>query len=218
MRRSCTGCSSTGKATALADKRGMQAPGSNRIIIGITGASGALYGMRALSLLREKGFETHLVLSKAGKKVLELETDCTARDAEAIASHTYEANDLGAPIASGSFLTDGMIIAPCTMKTLSAVANSYASNLVERAADVTLKEQRKLVLVVRETPLHKGHLRLMTLAADIGACILPPIPAFYHKPATIDDIIDQTVGKIFDHLGIEHDLFERWGEHGDLER
>ena len=218
MRRSCTGCSSTGKATVLADKRGMQESGSNRIIIGITGASGAFYGMRTLSLLRDKGFETHLVLSKAGKKVLELETDCTARDVEAMASHAYDADDLGAPIASGSFLTDGMIIAPCTMKTLSAVANSYASNLVERAADVALKEKRKLVLVVRETPLHKGHLRLMTLAADIGACILPPIPAFYHKPATIDDIIDQTVGKIFDHLGIEHDLFKRWGEHGDLER
>ena len=202
----------------MADKRGVKESGSNRIIIGITGASGAYYGMRTLSLLREKGFETHLVLSKAGKKVLELETDCTARDVEAMASHAYDANDLGAPIASGSFLTDGMIIAPCTMKTLSAVANSYASNLVERAADVALKEKRKLVLVVRETPLHKGHLRLMTLAADMGACILPPIPAFYHKPATIDDIIDQTVGKIFDQLGIEHDLFKRWGEHGDLER
>jgi 4-hydroxy-3-polyprenylbenzoate decarboxylase len=186
------------------------------MVIGITGASGALYGMRTLRLLRGKGFETHLVISKAGKTIIELETDCTANDAEALASHAYDVDNLAAPIASGSFLTDGMIIAPCTMKTLSAVANSYASNLIERAADVTLKEGRKLVLVVRETPLHKGHLRLMTLAADLGACILPPIPAFYHKPATIDDLVDQTVGKILDQLGIEHDLFKRWGENGDL--
>ena len=185
---------------------------SERIIVGITGASGALYGVRSLQLLKEKGLETHLLISHAGKQVIELETDCKVRDVEALASHTYDDKDLAAPVASGSYLTGGMIIAPCTMKTLSGVANSYAGNLIERAADVTLKEKRKLVLVVRETPLHKGHLRLMTQAADMGAHILPPIPAFYHRPATIDDIIDQTIGKILDFFGVEHDLFERWGE------
>lgn len=185
---------------------------SKRLIIGITGASGAIYGLRTLSLLRERGFETHLVLSGTGKKVIELETDYAARDVEGMANFTYDNNDLGAPIASGSFLTGGMIIVPCTVKTLSGVANSYTNNLIERAADVTLKEKRKLVLVVRETPLHKGHFRLMSLATDIGAHILPPMPAFYHRPTTIEDIIDQTVGKIFDYLGIEHDLFKRWGE------
>jgi 4-hydroxy-3-polyprenylbenzoate decarboxylase len=185
---------------------------SKRLIIGITGASGAIYGVRTLSLLRERDCETHLVLSGTGKKVIELETDYTVRDVEGMASSTYDDNDLGAPIASGSFLTGGMIIVPCTVKTLSGVANSYANNLIERAADVTLKEKRKLVLVVRETPLHKGHFRLMSLATDVGAHILPPMPAFYHRPIKIEDIIDQTVGKIFDYLGIEHDLFKRWGE------
>ncbi len=191
---------------------------SERIIVGITGASGALYGVRSLQLLKEKGFETHLIISRAGKQVIELETDYKVEDVEAMASCTYDDKDLAAPVASGSYLTGGMIIAPCTMKTLSGVANSYANNLIERAADVTLKEKRKLVLVVRETPLHKGHLRLMSLAADMGAHILPPIPAFYHRPASIDDIIDQTVGKILDFFGIEHDLFKRWGEKGGKKR
>ena len=185
---------------------------SQRIIVGITGASGAIYGVRTLRLLADKGFETHLILSGPGKQVIELETDYKVREVEAMASVTHDDEDLASPLASGSCLTGGMIIAPCTMKTLSGVANSYANNLIERAADVTLKEKRKLVLVVRETPLHKGHLRLMSQAADMGALILPPIPAFYHKPATIDDIIDQTVGKILDFFGVEHDLFERWGE------
>jgi len=188
---------------------------SERIIVGITGASGALYGIRSLQLLGEKGFETHLVISEAGRQVIELETDYKVRDVEAMARCTYDDGDLAAPVASGSYLTGGMIVAPCTMKTLSGVANSYAGNLIERAADVTLKEKRKLVLVVRETPLHKGHLRLMSQAADIGAHILPPIPGFYHRPVTIDDIIDQTVGKILDFFGVEHDLFKRWGEESE---
>ena len=189
---------------------------SERIIVAITGASGAIYGVRSVQLLKEKGFETHLIISEAGRQVLEMETDYRVGDVEAMASRTYDDKDLSAPVAGGSYLTGGMVIAPCTMKTLSGVANSYADNLIERAADVTLKEKRKLVLVVRETPLHKGHLRLMSQAADMGAHILPPIPAFYHRPATIDDIIDQTVGKILDFLGIEHDLFKRWGEEGGL--
>jgi 4-hydroxy-3-polyprenylbenzoate decarboxylase len=185
---------------------------SKRIVIGISGASGVIYGVRMLSLLKEKDFETHLVLSEAGKKNIEIETSYKAEEVAAMASHVYDNKDVGAALASGSFLTEGMVVVPCTIKTLSGIANSYTDNLLIRAADVTLKEKRKLVLVVRETPLHKGHLRLMTMAADMGAHILPPVPSFYHQPKTIDDIIDQTIGKIFDYLGIKHDLFRRWGE------
>jgi len=187
-------------------------PMSKRIIIGIAGASGVIYGVRILGLLKEKGFETHLVISESGKKNIEIETDYKADEVAAMAAYTYDSRDVGAALASGSFLTEGMVVIPCTIKTLSGIANSYTNNLLVRAADVTLKEKRKLVLVVRETPLHKGHLRLMTMAADMGAHILPPVPSFYHQPKTIDDIIDQTIGKIFDYLCIEHDLFKRWGE------
>ena len=187
---------------------------SKRIVIGISGASGVIYGVRMLSLLKEKDFETHLILSEAGKKNIEIETSYKAGEVAAMATHVYDNKDVGAALASGSFLTEGMVVVPCTIKTLSGIANSYTDNLLVRAADVTLKEKRKLVLVVRETPLHKGHLRLMTMAADTGAHILPPVPSFYHQPKTIDDIIDQTIGKIFDYLGIKHDLFKRWGEGG----
>jgi len=165
-----------------------------------------------LSLLRENDLETHLILSEAGKKNIEIETSYKVVEVSAMATHVYDNKDVGAALASGSFLTEGMVVVPCTIKTLSGIANSYTDNLLVRAADVTLKEKRKLVLVVRETPLHKGHLRLMTMAADMGAHILPPVPSFYHQPKTIDDIIDQTIGKIFDYLGIKHDLFRRWGE------
>ena len=185
---------------------------SKRIVIGISGASGVIYGVRMLSLLKEKDFETHLILSEAGKKNIEIETSYKAGEVAAMATHVYDNKDVGAALASGSFLTEGMVVVPCTIKTLSGIANSYTDNLLVRAADVTLKEKRKLVLVVRETPLHKGHLRLMTMAADTGAHILPPVPSFYHQPKTIDDIINQTIGKIFDYLGIKHDLFKRWGE------
>lgn len=182
-----------------------------RIVIGISGASGVIYGVRMLQRLRGKGVEVHLILSEAGKKNIQIETDYTAAEVEALADRVYDNADAGAALASGSFLTEGMVVIPCTVKTLSGIATSYNDNLMVRAADVTLKERRKLVLVVRETPLHKGHLRLMSLAADLGAHILPPIPSFYHHPKTIDDIIDQTIGKVFDFLGIEHDLFRRWG-------
>ena len=184
---------------------------SKRIIIGISGASGVIYGMRMLSLLKEKEFETHLIMSEAGKRNLEIETGYKSEEVAAMATYVYDNSDVGASLASGSFLTDGMVVIPCTIKTLSGIANSYTENLLVRSADVTLKEKRKLVLVVRETPLHKGHLRLMTMAADMGAHILPPVPSFYHQPKTIDDIINQTIGKVFDYLGIEHDLFRRWG-------
>jgi 4-hydroxy-3-polyprenylbenzoate decarboxylase len=185
---------------------------SKRIVIGISGASGVTYGVRLLSLLKESEYETHLVLSEAGKLNIKIETMYTPAEVEAMASHVYDQKDMAAALASGSFLTKGMVVVPCTIKTLSGIANSYNENLLIRAADVTLKEKRKLVLVVRETPLHTGHLRLMTLAAEMGAHILPPVPSFYHQPKTIEDIIDQTIGKVFDYLGIEHNLFQRWGE------
>jgi 4-hydroxy-3-polyprenylbenzoate decarboxylase len=183
---------------------------THRIVIGIAGASGVIYGVRMLKLLRDTDYESHLIISDAGRLNIEIETDYQADQVEAMADYTYEHKNVAAALASGSFITSGMAVVPCTIKTLSGIANSYTENLLVRAADVTLKEKRKLVLVVRETPLHKGHLRLMTQAADMGAHILPPVPSFYHMPKTIDDIIDQTIGKVFDYLGIEHDLFQRW--------
>ena len=183
-----------------------------RIVVGISGASGVIYGVRLLSLLKESDYETHLVISKSGKLNIKIETKYSPDEVEAMADYVYDDKNVAASLASGSFLTEGMVVAPCTIKTLSGIANSYNENLLVRAADVTLKEKRKLALVVRETPLHKGHLRLMTMAADMGAHILPPVPSFYHMPKTIEDIIDQTIGKIFDFMGIEHDLFRRWGD------
>ena len=183
---------------------------SKRIIIGIAGASGVIYGVRMLEHLQNTDCETHLILSEAGKLNIEIETDYKAEDVAAMADFVHDHKNVAAGPASGSFLTAGMVVVPCTIKTLSGIANSYTENLLVRAADVTLKEKRKLVLVVRETPLHQGHLRLMTMAADMGAQILPPIPSFYHQPKTIDDIINQTIGKVFDYLSIEHELFNRW--------
>jgi len=185
---------------------------AKRIVIGISGASGVIYGVRILELLKETDFETHLIISSSGRLNIEIETRYKPQQLEAMADFVYDHKDMAASLSSGSFLTEGMVVIPCTIKSLSGIANSYNENLLVRAADVTLKEKRKLVLVIRETPLHIGHLRLMTLAAEMGAHILPPIPSFYHQPKTIEDIIDQTIGKIFDHFGIEHHLFKRWGE------
>ncbi|RJQ37646.1 MAG: UbiX family flavin prenyltransferase [Dehalococcoidia bacterium] len=181
-----------------------------KLVIGISGASGAIYGIRLLQVLKEKGIETHLVISEAAAATIRAETDWTRRRIEALARFHYGSEDIAARIASGSFETSGMVIIPCSIKTLSAVANSYAHNLMVRAADVTLKERRKLVLVVRETPLHLGHLRLMAQASEIGAVILPPMPAFYHSPSTVSDIVDQTVGKVLEQFGIEHRCYRRW--------
>ena len=183
-----------------------------RLVVGISGASGVTYGVRLLQVLKDTDYETHLIISKSGELNIEIETDYDPADVKALADYVYDHKNVAASLASGSFITAGMVVVPCTIKTLSGIANSYNENLLVRAADVTLKEKRKLVLVVRETPLHKGHLRLMTMAADMGAHILPPVPSFYHMPKTIDDIIDQTIGKIFDFMGIEHDLFRRWGD------
>jgi 4-hydroxy-3-polyprenylbenzoate decarboxylase len=181
-----------------------------RIVIGITGASGVIYGIRMLEQLRDMDIETHLILSESGKKNIEIETPFQPSEVAALATHSYDNRNVAAALASGSFLTDGMVVIPCSIKTLSGIAHSYNENLLIRAADVTLKEKRKLVLVVRETPLHLGHIRMMEAVIECGAQILPPIPSFYHQPKTIDDIIHQTIGKVFDSLGIEHNLFRRW--------
>ncbi len=181
-----------------------------RIILGISGATGAIYGIRALEILREHAeVEIHLVVSEAGALTIEEETSWKLKEVFGLAHFTYDIGDIGASISSGSFLHEGMIIAPCSIKTMSMISNSIDSNLLVRSADVTLKERRKLVLLVREAPLHLGHLRLMTHLAEIGAMIYPPAPSFYHKPETIDDIVNQTVGKVLDQFGINHDLFKR---------
>jgi 4-hydroxy-3-polyprenylbenzoate decarboxylase len=181
-----------------------------RIVIGITGASGTVYGARLLEVLHEMSVETHLVMSDAAKLVAEIEGGRTPEQLEALADVSYGNGELDAPISSGSFLTMGMIIAPCSVKTLSCIARCASDTLLTRAADVVLKERRRLVLVVRETPLHLGHLRLMTEVTEYGAVVLPPVPGFYQEPRTIGDIVEHTVGKILDQFGLEHDLFERW--------
>jgi 4-hydroxy-3-polyprenylbenzoate decarboxylase len=185
------------------------------LVVAITGATGVIYGVELLRVLKDLGQPTHLILSEAAGLNLSIETDYTLEQVRALATVVHSNKDVGASVASGSFRTRGMIVAPCTVKTLSAIANSFTYNLVVRAADVQLKEGRKLVLMVRETPLHKGHLDLMARAADCGATILPPMPAFYHKPQTIMDLIHQTIGKALDQVGIEHNLFERWAGHRD---
>ena len=191
---------------------------TKRILVGISGASGVTYGVRMLEVLRETDFETHLIISDAGRLNIKIETTYKPAEVEAMADYVYDHKDMAASPSSGSFLTEGMVVVPCTIKSLSGIANSYNENLLVRTADVTLKEKRKLVLVVRETPLHVGHLRLMTQAAEMGAHILPPVPSFYHQPKTLEDIIDQTIGKVLDFMGIEHDLFMRWGENEQIEK
>ena len=184
-----------------------------RIIVGLSGASGVIYGIRTLlHLSAMDDVETHLVMSEGARITIPIETSYDAAVVADLADVVYRADNLAAPIASGSFMTEGMIVIPCSVKSLSGIVHSYADNLLARAADVCLKEKRKLVLAVRETPLHKGHLKLMVDAADLGAHILPPVPAFYHQPKTIEDLIDQSIGKAFDYLGLDHDLFQRWGE------
>ncbi len=188
----------------------------SRIIVGISGATGVIYGMRMLKALREAGVETHLVITQSAVKNLELETECTVETLESMANVVYDIDDIGAAIASGSFKVDGMVVAPCTIKTLSAIANSYNFNLLVRAADVTLKERRRLILLVRETPLHEGHLELMMRVTRMGGIIMPPVPAFYHMPKTLEDIINQTVGKVLDLFSIDSKLFKRWGSQDEI--
>ncbi|MEA2640941.1 MAG: flavin prenyltransferase [Chloroflexota bacterium] len=182
-----------------------------RIVVGISGSTGAIYGVRLLEVLHgSPDVETHLVMSEPAKQTIRYEVGRDPEEVLGLATVVYDHRDIGAAISSGSFPTDGMVIAPCSIKTLSSVANSYNDNLLTRAADVTLKERRKLVLVVRETPLHRGHLKLMLEVTENGGVILPPMPSFYHLPKSVDDIVNHTVQRVLDQFGIEKGLFKRW--------
>ncbi len=184
-----------------------------RLVVGISGASGVIYGIRLLEVLQTvKNVETHLVISNSARRNILLETDYTVAQVEALATHTHRFNDIAASISSGSYKTIGMVVVPCSIKTLAGIATSFSNNLLLRAADVTLKDHRRLVLALRETPLHLGHARLITQAMEMGAIIAPPMPAFYHRPRTIDDIINQTVNRLLDLFEVElpQDLFSRW--------
>ena len=180
------------------------------LIVALTGASGVIYGVRTLEVLKSLDIPTHLIVSQAAALNLTIETDYCLSQIKALATTVYEVSDMAAAIASGSFQTRGMLISPCSIKTLSAVAHAFDHNLIVRAADVCLKERRRLVLMVRETPLHAGHLELMATVAHLGGIILPPVPAFYHQPTTIADIIDHSVGKALDLLGVNHSIYRRW--------
>lgn len=182
-----------------------------KLVLGITGASGVIYGIRLLEVLSLiDDIEIHLVVSEAAESVIKHETDWKIKKIRSFANYSYPNNDMGACLASGSFDRDGMIVAPCTVKTMSALANSYADNLMVRAGDVTLKERKKLLLLVRETPLHLGHIRTMERLTEMGAIIMPPAPSFYLQPKTIDELVNQTVGKMLGIFGIKHNLFEQW--------
>jgi 4-hydroxy-3-polyprenylbenzoate decarboxylase len=186
--------------------------GKERLVVGMTGASGAILGIRLLEVLQSMDIEAHLIISPTARQTITNETEWALSDVLALANVTYNYEDTGAVIASGTYSTMGMVVIPCSIKTLSAIANSYSDNLLVRAADVTLKEGRPLVLVVREAPLHRGHLRLMSLAAKEGAIIFPPAPAFYTRPQTVDDIINNTVGRVLARIGIANKLYKRWKE------
>jgi flavin prenyltransferase len=185
---------------------------TNRIIVGISGASGVIYGVRVLQALRKTDIETHLVMSRSARVTLAYELSHKVADVERLADINHRQEDIGDSISSGSFRTIGMIIAPCSIRTLSEIASGVTSTLLTRAADVVLKERRRLVMLVRESPLHLGHLRSMTQVTEMGAIVMPPVPAFYIKPQSIDDIIDHTVGRALDLFGIENDLVRRWRE------
>jgi flavin prenyltransferase len=180
------------------------------LIVGISGASGAIYGLRMLELLRKAGVPSHLIVSKSAALTLKEEADVTVEQVRAMADVTYSNGDLGAAVSSGSFKTRGMVIIPCSVKTVSDVAYGGTDNLLGRAADVVLKERRRLVLVVRETPLHAGHLRSMLAATENGAIIMPPVPAFYHRPSSVDDIVNQTVGRCLDLFDVDAGVVKRW--------
>ncbi|MFC4353377.1 UbiX family flavin prenyltransferase [Fodinicurvata halophila] len=187
---------------------------ASRLIIGITGASGAIYGIRLLQALRELPVESHVIISRSAEMTIGYETSYKLRDVQQLADEIYSFPDVGAAISSGSFRTDGMIIAPCSIRSMSEIATGVTSNLLTRAADVVLKERRKLVLMLRETPLHSGHLRNLLSLSEMGAIIAPPVPAFYHNPQTLDDVINQSVGRVLDIFDLESPLVSRWGERG----
>jgi flavin prenyltransferase len=186
-----------------------------KLIVGVSGATGAIYGVRILEILSKvDDVETHLVLTKAGKMTIQVETPYSVKDVESMADVVHDINNVGASISSGSFRTAGMVVAPCSMKSMSSIAHSLGGDLLVRAADVILKERKKLVLVARETPLHLGHLEAMVALTRMGAVIFPPVPAFYHRPKTLDDIINQTVTRVLDQFDIDVQLFHRWDDEG----
>ena len=185
-------------------------PSPRRLIVGMSGASGAIYGIRILQALQGSGIETHLVMSESARITLAAESELTASEVEALASQVHQVRNVGATLASGSFKTMGMVIAPCSIRTLSEVAWGGTSSLLTRAADVVLKERRRLVLMLRETPLHAGHLQSMLQVTNNGAIVMPPVPAFYARPKTIDDIVNHSVGRVLDLFDIETDLVTRW--------
>jgi flavin prenyltransferase len=185
--------------------------GPRRVVVGISGASGSIYGVRLLEALRkDPAVETHLVISSSGKRTLVEETDYSVKDVEVLAHVVYDDRDIGASLASGSFRTAGMIVAPCSIKTLAALASCHADTLIARAGDVTLKEGRPLLVLVRETPLHVGHLRQMTAFAEMGGIVFPPVPAFYQRPKTVDDIVAHTVTRVLDRMGLAHEPLAEW--------
>ncbi len=183
-----------------------------RLVVGITGSSGVIYGIKVLEVLLKIKIETHLIISQWGERNVQIETDKSVEFVKSLATRYYNNDDMAAPISSGSFKTDGMAIVPCSMKTLSSIANGYDDNLVSRAAGVCIKESRRLVIVPRETPLSKIHLQNMTRLADIGVIVLPAMPGFYQRPKSMDDLITHIAGKILDQFGIEHNIYRRWGE------
>lgn len=189
-----------------------------RLIVGISGASGVVYGVRLLQLLRNAGVETHLVMSKTAEITFAYETDLKIGDVRALAHTAHSIDDMASSISSGSFRTMGMVVAPCSMRSMSEIASGVTTTLLTRAADVTLKERRRLILMVRETPLHTGHLRTMTALSEMGAIIAPPVPAFYAKPDNIEDMIDHTVGRVLDLFDIDVGVVQRWGETPELKR
>lgn len=191
-----------------------KAPPRGRLIVGISGASGVVYGVRLLEILRPLAVETHLVMSKAAELTLAHETDCKPAELRTLADACYPAADIGAAIASGSFPTMGMVVAPCSVRSMAEIATGVTSSLLTRAADVTLKERRRLVLMVRETPFHTGHLKNMLALSEMGAIIAPPVPAFYSRPASLAEMIDHTLGRVLDLFGIESGTVRRWGEAG----
>jgi 4-hydroxy-3-polyprenylbenzoate decarboxylase len=185
-----------------------------RLIVGISGASGTIYGVRLLQVLSGSDIETHLVMTRSAEVTMAYELDMKVKDVHALADVVYPVADIGAAISSGSFKTEGMIVAPCSIRSLAEIAYGNTTNLLSRAADVVLKERRRLVLMVRETPLHTGHLRAMTHVSEIGAVVMPPVPAFYARPKTVDDLVNHTVGRALDLFGIDNSLVKRWGEMG----
>ncbi|MGN7870648.1 UbiX family flavin prenyltransferase [Paracoccus sp. 22332] len=189
-------------------------PASNRLIVGISGASGVIYGIRLLELLSDLPVETHLVMSRSAEITVAHETSRKLAEIRALADHCHRQEDIGASISSGSFMTMGMVVAPCSIRSASEIATGMTTTLLTRAADVVLKERRRLVLMVRETPLHLGHLRTLTQLAEIGAMIAPPVPAFYARPTSLDEMVDHTLGRVLDQFGLEAGTVRRWKEQG----